>query len=356
MKTINFKVLLVLFILATVGCSKELSNESIDETASDVNLEATHVPNSKMDYGSFEVKNGIIYFEDTKDLVNTLKALANNVEFDIINYQNKIDKNLSEEEVLAFLDVEKWDENQTFIDFENEHNFQSLRPIYEEKLTLWGEAGLIESDVNNPANCLPFESLPVLTVLNQDAILGVGNKLYKFLNNGVIYEIVDGNINTAAQINENHNDGSFSQTNVKVLNLDILDANKTNAYCYDRGNKNKDYYTVSNQKANDRIKMVNAGSLFSFVEAKVINWKKVGSRYKKFKRNTRTGVWNTNVNFCGAHGKVATNTNSMKYVKVRTYTDFTSPGQSALKAGTGYLYTNSLVYSSYYHSFFTLLR
>ena len=203
MKTINFKVLLVLFILATVGCSKELSNESIDETASDVNLEATHVPNSKMDYGSFEVKNGIIYFEDTKDLVNTLKALANNVEFDIINYQNKIDKNLSEEEVLAFLDVEKWDENQTFIDFENEHNFQSLRPIYEEKLTLWGEAGLIESDVNNPANCLPFESLPVLTVLNQDAILGVGNKLYKFLNNGVIYEIVDGNINTAAQINEN---------------------------------------------------------------------------------------------------------------------------------------------------------
>lgn len=334
-----------MFILATIGCAKEA--ESLYQSDKELikNFEYSYAPSSRIAYGNFKVTDGTMVFDSKEDLVKTLQALANNLEYDITSYQDKLDENLTNEEIIALLDAENWDENQTFIDFERENNFSSLRPIYEEKSRLYGEGGLIESDPNNPANCLPFESLPVLTVLNKDAILGIEGKLYKFLNNGLVYEITDGNANTAALISEMHNDGSFKSKNVSILNAEVLSSNKANATCYTNAPvKNVLLPRRTSYKTEIIVNLSGVGSLFSIAESKMINWKKIGSTYKKRKINMTTGITNQDPYACSLYGVLHSGNNAIKFVKSRVYSNFTlnAPG---FKVATGKVWATNSLYS-----------
>ncbi len=342
MKKINVIAILFLFILASISCAKENVDEIQGLKSGNQPYVFNYAPTTQMAYGNFVVESGIMKFSSQQDLVQTLSALANNAEVDIVNFQNQFDPNLSNEALNVLLDSASWDENQTYINFETNNGFSSLRTIYEQKSTLWGQAGLDERDPNNPANCLPFESLPVLTVLNQNAILGVGTELYKFLNSGLIYVILNGNPSTAALINESHSDGSFVAANVEILNPEAILTKKTNGGCYNQAPIKKAFHPRSStKKAEENIRLFYASTLFSFVESKLINWEKQGSGYVKKKKTMGAGVTNNGLNDCTAQGnKIISKNNAMKRVKVRTYSDFTL-FHSAFSAAEGKLWTNN---------------
>jgi hypothetical protein len=190
--------------------------------------------------------------------------LANNQEYAIETYQNKFDEKTTVEDFEKQATLDGWNDNLTFMDFEKQFGFTSLRPTYEEKLTKWGENGLLENDPNNPDHCLPFSSLPVLTVLNEKAVLGCEGKLYKFMNNGVIYEITDGDIATIDKITAQYQMIEFVAPNVNILNKELLGTFKTEASCYSRGSNFENYETIEKEHVQDKIQLFYASSLFSF--------------------------------------------------------------------------------------------
>ncbi len=339
------------FSLALSSCKKE-----VNEIAT---VNGTKSPTSKdlIPCNGIEKENGILYFATPDDLRTTLSALANNHELAIEDYQSNLSESLDPEEFDVKANNDGWDVNQTFIDFENEYNFSSLRPIYEAKITQWGLDGLIPEDQNNPDFCLPTDNLPLLTILNQDAVFGCDGKLYKLMNNGVIYVITDGDLATIDLITPNYQDKEFKAQNIEIINPELIGTTRVKATCYRHANNYKNYnWRPGQEHVQDKIQLFNGG-IFSFCEAKMINWKhKGGNSYVRQTRKMRTGVKNTGASaLCGGNF-VLTFQNNYRIVSTRTYVDVTVNAES-FQASEGNLFTNSdLEYYGSYYNWNTLLR
>lgn len=309
-----------------------------------------------MSYGDVVNNNGILEFASVEDLRTTIAALYNNQEYNIENYQ----KNFSGMTVDQFIEQAKadgWDENNTFVEFESQLNFTSQRPDYENKMEAWGENGL--NPANDPDQDYFSTAYPVLSILNPNSAVGVAGKLYKFMKNGVIYEITDGNRTTLNQITDINQKEAFVASNVVTLNPELLGTGKTAATCYTKASTFMNYGHIDNEHVQDKIQLVNAGFLFSFCEAKMINWRrKNNGSYTRQSRRMDAGIYNKTYEVCSPSYQFIPNKKvGWRIVDTRTAVQVTVFHNQSYQAQLGALFTNSdLEYYGKYFHWNTLLK
>lgn len=282
--------------VSLIGCKKEsygLESNSISKNHEGVTITK---------------KEGVLFFQNWEDVNKIEELLESNCNYHvdkfekdnelILNRLRYIDMSksgenqddliwLNELSVDSLENVLGWNEFQPLIDFENNFNFQSLRKKHYELLypTSPNSINLLSDEQRLYYNTFPL-SESLLTLFNQNAVIGVGDSIYKILGNNV----------WISSLPENRS----ALENVTEENYEILNGNNNYKIYQAKGtsclsNKKKDnYIETSNKKYRiyGMLTVTNVG---------VANGRFIKGKTKCEKKNNN-GNWKSRRTFCYVNG------------------------------------------------------
>jgi hypothetical protein len=323
--------MLVLFV---ASCKKTENTKSPTTTANNKTY--------KSDPTGVSNVSGILVFTSMSTFQSNINNLISEQQAAVATFSAQFDSIASDSLVNAVAVSSGYNENQTYIDFENSLSFHSLRIDFDAMLTTWGTNGLNDADPNNPFIYYNAHSYALLTVLNSAGAVGIGTELYKIMRNGVVYEITDGSVTTLNKITDANMDKQYVASNVVTHNSSLIGTRTTNslkklsAGCYKDYNGesyiNYAFYPAGGQHIQDAIE-THQYYIYSEFETWAINWKNTsGSNYSRWYTNFSCGHKeddNTCTTSTGASiGCIGTTSNSMGWRQHDSWVSTNVPGSS----------------------------
>jgi hypothetical protein len=244
------------------------------------------------------LKNGVLIFPDQVTLQSTIEGLDAQQQKAIAAFSASLPADVTPDKAKEIATAQGYDENQTFINFEKQNGFHSMRVDFEAAVNTWAANGLNNADPNNPFTYYASSLYPLLTILNSSGTVGVGKELYKIMRNGVVYEIIDGSFQTLEGITDANMDAQFKAANVVIHNPELLGQRNTRtnsnlrsnvctSWAYAMNNFNP-YNNGGTPHLDDQI-MVRNFWIVSYVQAQAINWDQGGGNWTRQPCNIRSG-------------------------------------------------------------------
>lgn len=121
---------------------------------------------------------------------------------EFINNFNSLTKGLNHKEIEKYVELNNWNENKVFEDFENKYNFVSLRKTIADKMVEFNKI-YDPKGIENPDNHF-VRNQYLRTLLNPECEVQIGTTIYKFLDNGAMIKILNENYKIAEEINSSN--------------------------------------------------------------------------------------------------------------------------------------------------------
>lgn len=227
--------------LSGISCQKDKKEETQD-------LDSSFNIQSNIDYSKiaiiskgFRGNNGssqMLHFKDIKSVKQTISELERQVK-DLDHAFVKKYSNLDEEAINVKEDEIKFNEEKPLLDFNKQLNFKSLYKKISTEEEEWLRQDELDFD-NDPDNHFILED-EVRAILNTDAELMIGDKIYKYNKDGY-FEIANGSLKILAELSNGVSNYFSLPNNVKFVGDDGsrgdgCNSNKRNSDKKDDGDK-----------------------------------------------------------------------------------------------------------------------
>lgn len=170
MKKINnyAMAILMLVFVGFVGCQKESTFETLDETA--------EAPIKVIYYNSGKgTQSSMLAFKDKEtarklffQLRDEIKALSNAF-VEKWGHLDEVAINFKEDKI-------GFDSHKPLYDFEKKYGLNSMRSIYSKKMDKWLQDGMLD-EKNAPDNDYPFDEVE-MTLFDKNGVIKIGNSIY----------------------------------------------------------------------------------------------------------------------------------------------------------------------------------
>lgn len=203
-KLIYSSLILALVGIGVIGCKKQNVDKSVTKGTS--KSETLPIKSA----GVVTSQNGILQFDNWENATQFMNEVVENQEIHVEEfYENYND--FSEDEIDSIIDTLNWEYNQPYIDVEQEYNIKTLLTFVDDKLykddlseeerSYWDKY-LVEDDFG--------------AILNSDAIVSVGDSIYKFLQNMSVIASTFNSLELVKSINDDNIEDFLDNENLKV--------------------------------------------------------------------------------------------------------------------------------------------
>ncbi len=283
MKKLTFLVVIAMALTVFNGCQKENLKPDIgNEVTSQYSLHKSLIE-------GVENRDGVLIIENQE----AFDVLVDKLDEEDQKWNDNFGQtyeDLTEEQLDLLIETTGFSENAVFTAFEEYLSFNSLRAEIFEKQLDWLDNEELDFE-NDPDNHLIFDDA-ARVLFNENCEIMIGESIYKLIpENGVVYEIVDGNFETlnvlraenelslkSAQINL-PNVIIHNEENVLKSTADLFDNCQANIYRHD--------YKIKGEHMVKIVLSMNNYPWSHTIKAKSKHFKKKRGRWKKRRANLK---------------------------------------------------------------------
>jgi len=193
-----------------------MAQRNIEEKATRLEKIKSIIPQTSTSYAGVTMNRGIIQFESLDAFRTTIETLEEQDE----QYNDEwlaAHAQLTDEELETLEEEIGFSDDQVFVDFENAFGHSSLRAMIAGQVDVWLDTEEPDWD-NSPEDHFILDAV-MRTIMTEDAELMIGNSIYLAVDNGITYEITDGDFNTLALLKAGQLD-PYTAANVVVYGDD----------------------------------------------------------------------------------------------------------------------------------------
>jgi hypothetical protein len=205
----------ILLLLLSFSLSVMAQN-TIEEKVNRLEQIKSIIPQTSSAYIGVSLNRGLIHFDSENSFRATLESLEEQSE----QYNDAwLDAHaeLTEEELETLEEQIGFSEDQVYIDFENSFGHASLRAEIEARVEVWLDTQ--EPDWENSPEDHFILDQGMRTIMTPDAAFMIGTSIYLAADEGITYEITDGDFNTLDLLIANMLD-PYTASNVVVYGAD----------------------------------------------------------------------------------------------------------------------------------------
>ncbi len=193
------KKIIYLFILfagiTLISCEKKsLTNDNQTEAVVEIDSYLVGGIPEFLPYSTVRKSGNFLIFQNMSDFNLTLNNLRLNNDAADASFLNA-NSLLSDDALLAKEIQIGYNYNQKLIDYENSLNFVSSRKVVELYENNWLKANMQVSTNAKPNNCILADDV-LMTLLNPDYAVIIGDTIYKYYNDGSCLKVGNLDVNT----------------------------------------------------------------------------------------------------------------------------------------------------------------
>lgn len=237
MKKLMYELLLLaIIVIVAVGCKKQNINKSL------VSSESISETYSLKSGGATTSQNGILNFSDWETAIQFMNGVVQTNENHVTDFYNN-HSGFTDDELDSIQDATNWKYNQAYIDIEQQYGVKTLLTFVEDKLSqenlslndsIYWNKYLVEDDFGS--------------ILNSDAIVSVGDSIYKFLQNMSVIASTFNSLDLVKSINDDNIESYLDNNQLKIHGY----TQKNGSKC--RSNRQK--YGISFYQYGGKIRIV----------------------------------------------------------------------------------------------------